>query len=328
MVWRQVIALLAIASLGFIAPGAGWEVASQWSFSLEGIEGTPHSLSPNGRLLLAWSNEIGICLYRTEDLSPRGCFKPPEGAESPLWLRIRSITWSPEGKYVFFSVAEGKLWRLEVKTGGLQWLPASAPAEYIAFSPDGKYLAVGGEGCIVVAPPGALAEAPVARYEGILKGLAWQEAGLYYGLITPDRKAFEIWQADPAGVRESTRLWSYPYPELVLEALSPDGRYAYVGADLVDLKTGELVRVTGEHTLTGFSFSPDGSTWLYSYRTVKDLAHWWVLAIRPAGTAAKGEEVLLEGEGEIYLLGWSDEVAVLLLLGEERRLLFLELSLR
>jgi hypothetical protein len=323
-----VIALLAIASLGFIAPGAGWEVASQWSFSLEGIEGTPHSISPDGELFLTWSNEAGICLYRTEDLSPLGCFKPPEGAESPIWLRIRSIVWSPDGEYVLFSVADDRIWRIQVSTGKLEWLPASAPAEYVAFSPEGEYLAVGGEGCIVVAPPGALAEAPVARYEGILKGLAWQEAGLYYGLITPDRKAFEIWQADPAGVREPTRLWSYPYPGLILEALSPDGRSAYVGADLVDLKTGELVRVTGKHTLTGFSFSPNGSTWIYSYRTVKDLAHWWVLAIRPAGTSAEGEEVLLEGEGEIYLLGWSDEIAVLLLLGEERRLLFLELSTR
>ncbi|HEC63316.1 MAG TPA: WD40 repeat domain-containing protein [Candidatus Acetothermia bacterium] len=326
--WRQVFVLWAVAWLGVMALGADWEVESQWSFSLEGVEGTPHSLSPDGGLLLTWSNEVGVCLYRTQDLSPLGCFKPLEGAESPLWLRLNSITWSPDGERVLFSVADGRLWQLEVGTGTLEWLPASTAAEYVAFSPDGEYLAVGGGGYIVVAPPGALAEAPVARYQGTLRGLVWRGGALFYGLVPPDGETFEIWQVHPAGVREPTRLWSYPYPELVLEALSPDGRYAYVGADLVDLESGELERLTGEHTLTGFSFSPDGSAWLYSYRTVRELAPWGVLAIRAVGASVADEEILLEEEREIHLLGWADEIAVLVLLGEEQQLLFLQLSVQ
>jgi len=168
----------------------------------------------------------------------------------------------------------------------------------------------------------------VARYQGTLRGLVWRGGALFYGLVPPDRETFEIWQVHPAGVQGATRRWSFPYPELFLHSLSPDGHYAYLGVDLVDLESGEWVRVTGEHTLTGFSFSPDGSAWLYSYRTVKQLAPWWMLAIRPVGASVAGEEVLLEEEREIHLLGWADEIAVLLLPGEEPQLLFLRLAVQ
>ena len=95
---------------------------------------------------------------------------------------------------------------------------------------------------IVVAPPGALAEeareAPVARYQGVLKGLVWCAAGLYYGVLAPDQATFQVWEADPLGGTGPTLLWSYPYASFLLKEVSPDGRYAWVGAALVDLVAG------------------------------------------------------------------------------------------
>ncbi len=300
--------------------GEGWAIRSQTSFSLEGVQGTPHSLSPDGTVILSAGNEAGLCLYRAADLSPLGCYKPSEGTESRLWLRFRSITWSPDSEYVLFSAAAGELWQVEVSTGKLERLPASAPAEYAAYSPDGSRLAVGGGGYIVVAPPGALAEvtreAPVARYEGVLRGLVWRGGSLYYGVLAPDRSTFQLWAVSPRGDASPELLWSYPYPELLLVDVSPDGRYAWVGAALVDLEVGEIVRVLEKGSVQSFAFSSDGASWLYVYSTVADLKQVWVLAVRRAG--APEEEVLLELEKPIQILGWASTGRVALFLSHSR----------
>ena len=311
---------LAVLGLSLTCLGEEWSVTSQMSFSLENIQGTPHSLSPDGTVILSAGNEAGICLYRAADLSPLGCYKPSEGTESPLWLRLRSITWSPDSEHVLFSVVAGELWQIEVSTGKLEWLPASAPAEYAAYSPDGSRLAVGGGGYIVVAPPGALAEvareAPVARYEGILRGLVWRGGTLYYGVLAPDRKTFQLWAVSPRGDASPELLWSYPYPELLLVDVSPDGRYAWVGAALVDLVAGEIVRMLEKGSVQSFAFSQDGASWLYAYSTVADLKRVWVLAVRRAG--APEEEVLLELEKPIRILGWASTGRVALFLPHSR----------
>ena len=314
------VASIGLAVLGpsLTCLGEEWSVTSQMSFSLENIQGTPHSLSPDGTVILSAGNEAGLCLYRAADLSPLGCYKPPEGTESPLWLRLRSITWSPSGGEAVFSVFDGRLWRIQVSTGKLEWLPASAPAEYAAYSPDGSCLAVGGGGYIVVAPPGALAEAPVARYKGILKGLVWRGGTLYYGVLAPDRKTFQLWAVSPRGNASPELLWSYPHPELLLVDVSPDGRYAWIGAALVDLVAGELVRVREKANVQSFVFSQDGASWLYAYSTVKDLKLVWVLAIRQAGDPEGEEEVLLELEKPIRILGWASTGRVALFLPHSR----------
>ena len=173
---------------------------------------------------------------------------------------------------------------------------------------------------IVVAPPGALAEeareAPVARYQGVLKGLVWCAAGLYYGVLAPDRKTFQLWAVSPRGDASPELLWSYPYPELRLVDVFPDGRYAWVGAALVDLVAGELVRVREKESVQSFAFSPDGASWLYAYSTVEDLKQVWVLAVRQAEAPEK--EVLLELEKPIQILGWAPTGRVALFLPHSR----------
>ncbi len=218
----------------------------------------PHSLSPDGTVLLCAGNEAGLCLYRAPNLTPLGCCKPEVRAKAPLWLRLRSITWSPGGGEVLFSVADGELWRIQVSTGKLEWLPASAPAEYVAYSPDGSRLAVGGGGYIVVAPPGALAEAPLTRYEGILRGLVWRGGTLFYGRVAPDRKTFQLWAVSPWGDASPELWWSYPYPEPLLADVSPDGRYAWVGAALVDLVGGRSYRCWKRRTFKASPFPRTG----------------------------------------------------------------------
>jgi WD40 repeat protein len=326
---------LAILLLGWavLAPSAtptGWAVVSQQEFSLEGVEGLPHSLSPDGTWLLSIGQEHGLCLYRAVDLSPRDCYQPE--VEGSIWLSQKAIAWAPEGRRLAFGTLDGRLWLLEVEEGQLAWLPSSVTGEppIPAWSPDGESLAVGSGGVIVVAPPGALAEAPVARYEGILAGLRWANWNtLIYGLRTPDRKSFQLWQVAADGSGQPELLWSDPYPSFQLQALSPDGRFAWVSVGLVDLEQGEWVPVRGEHDVPSFAFSPDGEWWLYVYRTVKNLKAYYVLAVRPAGTPEEEEQVLLESPGkQIAILGWAstDLVALFLVATGNYGLQFLQLA--
>ena len=327
-----VVALMVAGFAGMATASGGtetWEIVQQLEVPAKDLQGMPHSLSPDGELLLTASNESGICLYRAEDLSPLGCFKPEVKTDRPLWLRIPTITWAPDGSYVVFTTADTRSWKLNASSGELEFLLASAPGEYFAFSPDGKRLAVGGGGAIVVAPPGALAEAPVARYEGILKGLVWCEAGLYYGVLAPDRKTFQIWVADPTGLREPALLWSYPYPMRLLD-VSPDGRFAWVGSGLVDLVTGEVSGVRKATSLDSFVFSADGAWWLYSYSTVirdETIRMTYRLAIRSAETSEDEEKILYEGEKQIVILGWAPtgRVALFLVHRDEPEVLILKL---
>ena len=161
----------------------------------------------------------------------------------------------------------------------------------------------------MVAPLGALAEvareAPVARYQGVLKGLVWCAAGLYYGVLAPDQATFQVWEADPLGGTGPTLLWSYPYASFLLKEVSPDGRYAWVGAALVDLVAGELVQVREKANVQSFVFSQDGASWLYAYSTVADLKRVWALAVRQAGASEADEQVLLEAGKQIAILDWS-----------------------
>ena len=334
--WVIVGVLVAGLSWSLFASGeAGtWEIVRQQEFPLTGVQGTPYSVSPDGEFLLTWSSDAGICLYSTEDLSPVGFFKPEVETDFPVWLVFSSIAWAPDGSYVIFTTADTRSWRIKLPSGELGFFPTSTLGKYFAFSPDGKRLAVGGGRAIVVAPPGALAEAPVAYYEGVLKGLVWCEAGLYYGVLAPDRETFQIWEADPSGRSGPELVWTcpYPYPGFNLKHVSSDGRFAWVGFDVVDLAAGDFFSVREQGTLRSLVFSQDGNWWLYSYDTVvRDggIRKVYRLSIRPAGTPEDEEQVLFESEKLIGILGWapSGRAALLLVHSEGSELLFLDLNL-
>jgi len=325
-----VILLLAWAISFPSAAPEGWEIVSQQEFSLEGVEGLPHSLSPDGTWLLSIGQEHGFCLYRAVDLSPRGCYRPE--VEGSIWLSQKAIAWAPKGRRLTFGTLDGRLWLLDVEEGQLAWLPSSIVGEppIPAWSPDGESLAVGGGGAIVVAPPGALAEAPVTRYEGILAGLKWADGNtLIYGLRTPDEGSFQLWRVAADGSGQPELLWSDPYPSFQLLALSPDGRWAWTGVGLVDLERGEWVPVREERNVSSFAFSPNGSWWLYVYWAVKDLETHYILALRRAGAPEEEEQVLLDSPvRQISILGWAvtDLVGVLLVSTENPGLAFLQLA--
>ena len=91
--WGIVGVLVAGLSWLLIASGeAGtWEIVWQQEFPLTGVQGTPHSLSPDGEFLFTWSNDAGVCPYSAEDLSPVGFFKPEVETDLPVWSVFSSI---------------------------------------------------------------------------------------------------------------------------------------------------------------------------------------------------------------------------------------------
>lgn len=126
--------------------------------------------------------------------------------------------------------------------------------------------------------------------------------------MKPKLRLLSLIAVSPRGDGEPELLWSYPYPDLGLQAVSADGRYAWIGVDLVDLEEGELVHVRERNSLDSFAFSPDGEWWLYTYQTVSREGGTHVvyrLAVRPAGTPEEEEQVLLEGKRGAIILGWS-----------------------
>ncbi|MGC9529976.1 MAG: hypothetical protein ACP5G2_05080 [Candidatus Bipolaricaulaceae bacterium] len=228
-----------------------------------------------------------------------------------------------------FSTVEGQLWLLDAQEG-LSRLPASVPQpEQAAWSPDGQQLAVGGAGAVVVAPPGALAEAPVVRYQGRLAGLCWRDATtLVFGLLTPEGTSFQLWEVGADGGESPRLVWTCPEPRLRLQSVSPAGDFAWVGFGLVNLDGGAFGQVAGAATVYDLAFSPDGRGWLYASRTVKDLEPHYVLALRPAGSSSGEEQVLLESSKQVDILTWTrgGRVGVLLAHAEQPEIVFLQLA--
>lgn len=217
------------------------EIVSREEFSLQVVRGTPHSLSPDGSWFLSVGEQHGLCLYSTHELTFKDCYKME--VEGPHWISKKSIRWTPHGEGLAFSTMDNRLWLL-VPEEGMRQLSTSVGKPYsITWSPNGEYLAVGGSGIIVVSPPGALAEAPVAHYEGILSGLHWGgENTLIYGLNKPYQEKFQLWSVTADGSESPKLLWSYPYPDLYLVDLSSQGNFALVGAGLVNLKRVSIYR--------------------------------------------------------------------------------------
>ena len=339
MIGRTVSISVIVSTLLMLSPSASpsdWTIVSQREVLLEELKGVPRSLSPDGRWLLVVSQkDQRLCIWQIESLSLRGCLEF-QIERSFFWVSELQIPWSPDSRFVAFATLDERLWLLDVEAWKVQELalPVKGQPLYPAFSPDGRRLAVGVEhggsvSLLVLSLEEGLPSAAIAQPEGIFRGLLWaDEARLIYGLVLPDQNVFSLWQVALSG-GEPKLLWSYPFQSLRLISLSPDGRFAWIGLGLVDLKQGEWLYIREKHDVNSFAFSPDGSWWLYtSSQLASDLQRTFVLALRRAGTPLEQEQILLEEEfGPLLILGWAkNHLIAVLVPSSEFKLMLLKLE--
>jgi dipeptidyl aminopeptidase/acylaminoacyl peptidase len=107
--------------------------------------------SPDGRSLAYVSDETGwwqIYLYDLEQRETRQLTHEPAEHGLPAWAQeLRSYTFSPDGRFIFFVRSQNAaqtLWKLVVETGDAEQieLPGYDSLDQIAAAPDGEHIAL------------------------------------------------------------------------------------------------------------------------------------------------------------------------------------------
>ena len=235
-------------------------------------------------------------------------------------LRVRGITWDPDGEHVVFSgFANGtySIWRMDIRTGHRSWL--ALPGEW-AFDP-----AVASRAGTLVYVDNRfekniwrvhLGESDEASqsYEVLISSTRWDSEPQY----SPDgaRVAFtssrggtlEIWLADADG-RNLLRLTRFEGPFVGNPRWSPDGRSlvffatseGFAAVYAVDVAGGQPRRLTRPvANALPASWSQDGN-WVYYASDAED--GWQIWKMRPDGTQplrvtrSGGRSAREDGEG-------------------------------
>jgi RNA polymerase sigma factor (sigma-70 family) len=194
---------------------------------------------------------------------------PFEGHAGPVY----SLSFSPDGKLLASSAGDVRLWDLKTRRQLRELVKGARRASLLAFSPDGKTLAV-----VLQAPPGGAYEDRLLSFWDVASGKelrCFEAHREYVGCIafSPDGQLLATGSYD-----KTVRLWDVSTgrqvralgghgSRVVSVAFAPDGKALAATAEstgihLWDPATGkELRRITGHvGVLRTAVFSPDGQT--------------------------------------------------------------------
>ena len=174
---------------------------------------------------------------------------------------VRSVTFSPNGKYVLSGGGDLKLW--DISTGREIRTFKDHSVISVAFSPDGKYALSGDERDNTISLWDISTGREIRKFKGHsgdVNSVAFSPDGKY-ALSGSDDETLKLW--DISTGREIRTFGGYSNSVRSV-AFSPDGKYAigssYYTLKLFDISTGREIR-----TFSGYSkgvhsvaFSPDG----------------------------------------------------------------------
>ncbi len=215
--------------------------------------------------------------------------------EPVIWLEsqplIRSVCFSPDGRLLSASPVQGesgtRLW--DMKTG-TQVEGIQVRAEYVSFSPDGRFVALSGMGDMKLWEVGARREIKLPD----------PVRGVRMNCFSPDGKLLAIQSQDPLDPRKATielldvssgkKLRSLKLPESSGFSspicFSPDSEVLVCGKTIWDVTTGQILNTFAGPTAAS-RFSPDGNTLAFAGRD-GTIVLWDVVTGKDVWKKAKG----------------------------------------
>jgi len=214
------------------------------------------AFSPGGDLLaLASYGSNQVSIYRTADWSEVTSWGEVTGKDSDK-LSMRAVVFSPNGQWLATARKSVDIWNV-ASSGKRNSIEGNQPWA-IAFSPDGRSLAVGDSSNIQLIKLDEATGESLARHDGKVLDIAFDPAGHLLASVAQDHTV-RLWN-----VESRHELLRLPQ-EAHAVAFSADGESVLTGNDDGNIGTWSLSRSVAAqiipHTaaVQAVAFSPDGA---------------------------------------------------------------------
>jgi WD40 repeat protein len=258
-----------------------WSVAERKDLAiLTGDYGVVLSLtfSPDGKRLAGGTSEKMVQIWDTTTWKTQDVIKGPDS--------YCAVCYSPDGKFLATAEYGGgivRLWDANSMLKRVRFDGHTAAVVCLAFSPDGKYLASGGDkGQVKIWDLQTCKEtADLKGHKTKVKGLAFSPDNKMLATVGQER-TIKLW--DFAKGKELRSLVADSNAQLQAVQFSPDGKTVVAGGEAEgiyfwDPATGAIRRRFTSYTgiLLVMAFSPDGKTLASSHRDRNSKVLLWDL---------------------------------------------------